>query len=239
MTARRSFALHRKSVAASRQFVLGAILDQSDEVRETAILLVSELATNAIVHAATGFEVTVDRTADSLRIGVTDVGAGEPEIQSPPATDAHGRGLLIVQQLSDEWGMFDNKDQPGKTVWCTLRLHRDSSEGSDAGAAERADGHAHRPLLPRRLTRKPDRPDGVEKRGSAESLNADDSRCSAIPQVGERRCAVVQVSSFALAAANSSSVKRPCAFISASCCNFATGSSAAGAGAGGASAATC
>ena len=239
MTARRSFALNRKSVASSREFVLAAILDQSEEIRETAILLVSELATNAILHAATGFEVTVDRSADFLKIGVTDVGDGKPEIQSPPATDAHGRGLLIVQQLSDEWGMFDNKDQPGKTVWCTLRLDRDGSERPDAGTAARAGGGARRPLPPRRLTRKPDRPNVLGKRGGTESLNADDSRCSASRHVRARTCVVVQASSLAFAAANSSSVKSPCAFISPSCCNLATGSSATGAGAAGAAAAAC
>lgn len=124
MTVRHSFGLNRQSVAASRQFVGEAVTDLPDEVREAAILMISELATNAIVHAATGFEVAIDRSAEWLRIAVTDVGGGDPELQSPSPSDPHGRGLQIVQELSDEWGMIDNEDHSGKTVWYAVRLHR-------------------------------------------------------------------------------------------------------------------
>ncbi len=157
MTIRRSFGLNRKSVAASRQFVLDAVTDLPDELREAAILMMSELATNAIVHAATGFEVSIDRSADWLRIAVTDVGGGEPELRSPPSSDPHGRGLRIVDELSDEWGMADNEDGSGKTVWCAVRLDRTgpSEEMATAASEEvrgRADRRRDRPVL-RRLDR--------------------------------------------------------------------------------------
>lgn len=189
---RRSFALNRNSVAASRQFVSEAIPDLSDELRAVAVLMVSELATNAIVHAATGFEVTVDLSPESLRIGVTDVGGGEPELQAPPTTDAHGRGLLIVRELSDEWGMFDNPDHPGKTVWCTLRLDSDDRpERRERSAGEGARGRTPRPLPPRRQTRNPDDSKALDERRTPRSPRSKDSRCSASrPQDRPRDLAV-------------------------------------------------
>ena len=129
MTVRRSFALDRKSVAASRQFVGETVADLPRDVRDAAILMMSELATNAIVHAATGFEVVVDRSVDVLRIAVTDVGGGEPELRTPPSSEPHGRGLQIVKELSDGWGIIDDDDHSGKTVWCTVRLDRTAPSG--------------------------------------------------------------------------------------------------------------
>lgn len=149
MTVRRSFGLNRKSVAASRRFVGDAVTDLPDEPREAAILMMSELATNAIVHAATGFEVEIDQSVDWLRIAVTDVGGGEPELHSPSSSDVHGRGLQIVKELSDEWGMIDNEDRSGKrsgkTVWCAVRLDRTvPSEGVGTSTGEDARGRTER-----------------------------------------------------------------------------------------------
>jgi anti-sigma regulatory factor (Ser/Thr protein kinase) len=169
---RRSFGLNRKSVAASRQFVGDAVVDLPDELREAAILMMSELATNAIVHAATGFEVGIDRSVDWLRIAVTDVGGGEPELQSPSSSDPHGRGLQIVKELSDEWGMIDNDDHSGKTVWCALRLDRTGrSEGAATATSEEAGGRTDRQRsrpIPRQQKRGADRSEAVED-GQAQS----------------------------------------------------------------------
>ena len=137
MTVRRSFGLNRKSVAASRRFVEQAVTDLPDELREAAILMTSELATNAIVHAATGFEVGIDRSADWLRIAVTDLGGGEPELQSPTSSEPRGRGLQIVKTLSDKWGITDNEDHSGKTVWCAIRLDKAGASESVAKSTSR------------------------------------------------------------------------------------------------------
>ena len=66
MTLRRSFSVDPTSVAASRRFVGDALTDLPSDIQEAAVLMVSELATNAIVHATTGFEVTIDRTKSKL-----------------------------------------------------------------------------------------------------------------------------------------------------------------------------
>jgi hypothetical protein len=85
------------------------------------ILMVSELATNALVHAASGFQLTVDRTKTRLQVSVADLGAGVPSLQSPPSRQPHGRGLRIVEELSDEWGTSE-APKKGKTVWFRLNL---------------------------------------------------------------------------------------------------------------------
>ena len=124
MIVRRSFGLDRTSVAASRRFVVDALNDLPDDIRESAELMMSELATNAVVHAGTGFEVCIERTATFLRVDVTDVGHGEPRLRAPSVSEPHGRGLQIVKQLSDQWGSLEDADHSSKTVWYLVRLDR-------------------------------------------------------------------------------------------------------------------
>jgi len=85
--------------------------------------MVSELTTNPIVHAVTGFEVSVARTDSSLRVEVTDLGGGKPELRTPSAAEPRGRGLQIVKALSDRWGVIEMTGKRGKTVWFAVRLN--------------------------------------------------------------------------------------------------------------------
>lgn len=112
---------------AARRFVLGALSATSDDVREVVGVMVSELATNALLYAGTEFDVTVDHTDDILRVGITDFGGGEPRLQQPPPTVPNGRGLRIVKELSDDWGVIPTAEDGVKTVWFTLTL-RSSGE---------------------------------------------------------------------------------------------------------------
>jgi anti-sigma regulatory factor (Ser/Thr protein kinase) len=136
MTVRRSFGLNRASVGASRKFVAGTLADVPEDIRESAVLMMSELATNAVVHALTGFEVCIERTATQVRVEVADVGEGEPRLRSPSSSEPHGRGLRIVEELSDEWGMVESDDHSGKTVWYVVRLDPASASGAEVAASE-------------------------------------------------------------------------------------------------------
>jgi anti-sigma regulatory factor (Ser/Thr protein kinase) len=82
MTVRRSFGLDRASVGASRKFVAKTLADLPEDIREPAVLMMSELATNAVVHALTGFEVCIERSSTQVRVEVADVGEGEPRLRS-------------------------------------------------------------------------------------------------------------------------------------------------------------
>jgi anti-sigma regulatory factor (Ser/Thr protein kinase) len=81
-------------------------------------LLVSELATNAVQHAQSNFSVSIDETADAIRVEVRDGGGGIPVVGTPTLKDVSGRGLLIVKTMSDDFGI--EMDQKDKSVWFTL-----------------------------------------------------------------------------------------------------------------------
>jgi two-component sensor histidine kinase len=119
---RRGYGLDPTSVAASRRFVGESLADLPASVQEAAVLMVSELATNAIVHAITGFGVNIARTDSEVRVEVDDLGGGMPESRVPLTSDPHGRGVQIIQTLSDEWGVIECDGEMGKTVWFSVTL---------------------------------------------------------------------------------------------------------------------
>ena len=119
MTRRRKFAHDPTSVRAARRFALEAIGDAAAQTRETVELLVSELATNSIRHAQTDFELAVTRCAGRIRVAVTDLAGGRPTVRSPGPDEPTGRGLAIVEMLSEQWGV-EHRAAANKTVWFTL-----------------------------------------------------------------------------------------------------------------------
>ncbi|MEU2158470.1 ATP-binding protein [Streptomyces sp. NPDC019396] len=89
---------------------------------EVAELLVSELVTNALVHTDDGAVVTATVAPARLRVEVRDFtsGADDPHLPVPAVGDdsTHGRGLLLVQNLADAWGV--RAHALGKVVWFEL-----------------------------------------------------------------------------------------------------------------------
>jgi anti-sigma regulatory factor (Ser/Thr protein kinase) len=77
-------------------------------------LMVSELATNSVRHAMSGFEVRVVEEEEQVCVAVTDHGDGTPVPRHPTAADPTGRGLLIVERLAERWAIEVPPD--GKTV---------------------------------------------------------------------------------------------------------------------------
>jgi len=156
MTARRRFGASERSVGAARRFVARTIIDAPADVRESVSLIVSELSTNALVHAASEFDVFVDRSDSAIFVSVSDRGDGTPILQSPESSDPHGRGLRIVDALSDEWGISSTSGE-GKTVWFRMSLRASGTDGSAGGVAGSAmidpgvqgDQPATRPTSPR------------------------------------------------------------------------------------------
>ena len=126
MNEERRFVAAEESVGASRRFVSDVIGDLPREVRDPIVLMVSELVTNALVHATGGFRMRMERTGTELRVSVFDggdgIGWGAPSMQSPRLDDPQGRGLRIVDRLSDEWGTSDAPDGVGHLVWFRVLL---------------------------------------------------------------------------------------------------------------------
>lgn len=93
------------------------------ELTETALLLVSELVTNAIRHGSPPVRLSLhlDREPGSLRVEVTDSSPSPPKVGGTVEPDqTGGRGLLIVQQLAARWGSNVPASRLGKTVWFEL-----------------------------------------------------------------------------------------------------------------------
>lgn len=91
------------------------------ELTETALLLVSELATNAIRHGTPPVRLSLRLHGDRLRVEVTDSSPALPQLGHPGPDQTGGRGLQIVQQLAARWGAGASRSRLGKTVWFELR----------------------------------------------------------------------------------------------------------------------
>ncbi|MGW0123006.1 ATP-binding protein [Streptomyces sp. NPDC003327] len=84
-----------------------------------AELLTSELVTNALIHTDHGAVVTATVVPHQLRVEVRDFVPGLAAPLVPPADDGtHGRGLVLVQELADSWGVVAHG--VGKVVWFEL-----------------------------------------------------------------------------------------------------------------------
>ncbi|HEV7655417.1 MAG TPA: ATP-binding protein [Mycobacteriales bacterium] len=90
------------------------------ELTETALLLVSELATNAIRHGTPPVKLSLQLDKDRLRVEVTDSSPALPHLDHPGPDQTGGRGLQIVQQLATKWGASASPRRLGKTVWFDL-----------------------------------------------------------------------------------------------------------------------
>lgn len=110
-------------VREARHFVGEAVGDVP--VRDEAVLLVSELSTNALVHTASGnggkFEVTVCLGSRHVRVEVNDSGSasGTPVARPLDVLAGDGRGLGLVELVADRWGY--EGDENGRTVFFELR----------------------------------------------------------------------------------------------------------------------
>jgi anti-sigma regulatory factor (Ser/Thr protein kinase) len=109
------------SAQAARSVVHGVCADARvpDPVTETALLLVSEVVTNAITHGDGRPVVEVDVSSDRMRVCVTDGSEGVPSVQPQDETSEHGRGMFIVDSLASRWGVSPLAPT-GKSIWFEL-----------------------------------------------------------------------------------------------------------------------
>ena len=121
MKAAKDFACDPASVRSARRFTAEQLDGVDPAVVGAVTLLVSELATNAIAHAGTGFTVSLQRSPQHIRIEVQDRGRTAPCLRSPTPADLSGRGLRIVDQLAQQWGTKSTEDH-GNNVWFTMTL---------------------------------------------------------------------------------------------------------------------
>lgn len=107
--------------AAARRYVGEVLAGTAADVVDAVALMVSELVTNCIRHANSDLTVSVERTDAQVHVDVADEGGGAVTLRDPGPFETSGRGLRIVQQLSDEWGVCERVDRHGKSVWFVVR----------------------------------------------------------------------------------------------------------------------
>lgn len=110
----------RRELRSARQFLaLHCNAWGCAPVADDAMLVATELVTNAIVHADTDCELRARRAGGVLRLEVLDGGSGTPDPRATTDDDESGRGLLLVSALCAAWGV-DAQAGGGKVVWAEL-----------------------------------------------------------------------------------------------------------------------
>ena len=115
-----STGLHAPSHA--RAWVRARTPQLPHNVREDALLMISELVTNAVRHGSTDVELSLCVLPDRVRIAVYDGSDELPVVPSanPSVDRPTGRGLLIVAATASDWGVSRAEGRTGKTVWVEL-----------------------------------------------------------------------------------------------------------------------
>lgn len=122
MLAQLWFPGHAPAVGLARRFVAG-VLGEGFPGLDDVLVLVSEVASNAVKHSASGdggaFEIAVAVARESVRVEVSDQGSvSEPRLaddDQPADVLTGGRGLRIVDMLATKWGHVG--DELGRVVW--------------------------------------------------------------------------------------------------------------------------
>nr|WP_206322619.1 ATP-binding protein [Streptomyces sp. HNM0575] len=126
-------------VGRARRWVRARLADcgigGDEALAETLLLLVSELVTNAVVHAGTPSVLRVllpgRQIPGAVRVEVADMSTCPPRKRHAYGEDTGGRGLELVSGLADRWGW--QREGLGKRIWCEL-------DGAAAGPAGQAAG---------------------------------------------------------------------------------------------------
>ncbi|MFG2499824.1 ATP-binding protein [Streptomyces sp. NPDC048441] len=130
MLRRHAFRLppHPASVSLARIRVSDHLAEwghaQESRTLHDAVLLVSELVTNAVCHGVVpgrDFEVAVTVLADGdCFIEVSDESPTTPELREADPWQENGRGLRLLDELAEAWGVWQ-RGRHGKTVWALVR----------------------------------------------------------------------------------------------------------------------
>jgi anti-sigma regulatory factor (Ser/Thr protein kinase) len=108
------------AVPHTRQRVAAVLAEWglSGEPVEPTLLVVTELLSNAIDHAHGPVQLSVERSAETVRVEVRDATPDAPQLRPPDPARVRGRGVHLVDALSSRWGW--TPDPPGKVVWADV-----------------------------------------------------------------------------------------------------------------------
>ncbi len=122
-----SFAAEPPAIARVRRQLRARLEEDGlESVAYDVVLICTELMTNAVLHGCLGFpsgtmlKITVAWSDVQLRMGVCDPSIVRPREQEFSASRTSGRGLRLVDELSDRWGVETDPSGRGKTIWTEL-----------------------------------------------------------------------------------------------------------------------
>ena len=109
----------REAPALAREFLRGSTCSEHhSEVVDDAVLLVSELVTNSVLHGGPPVVVAVDCDEATLQVRVRDGSPSLPARREAASGDENGRGLALVAEMSADWGV--DTEEGGKHVWFVI-----------------------------------------------------------------------------------------------------------------------
>ena len=114
-----TFPAEPRASVLARAFVTEAVAEDDEDLLADVALLTSELVTNAVIHARTPIEIGVVEDDGRVLVAVGDRNLARPEQQPYSLDRTGGRGLVILRNLSDAWGVTIY--EKGKSVWFTVR----------------------------------------------------------------------------------------------------------------------
>jgi hypothetical protein len=122
----RHFPAHAGSPRLARDFIRSTLSEWGlTALGDDALLVATELATNSIRHAQSGFSLSLARSSHGLRLAVGDARRGMTTPR-PADDDTGGRGLNLVAATARDWGqhVLDS----GKLVWAEIDLQVDGTK---------------------------------------------------------------------------------------------------------------
>jgi anti-sigma regulatory factor (Ser/Thr protein kinase) len=120
-----TFSAAPRNVSAARRFVADTLAQwDADAFEWAAITAVSELTTNVVLHARTGFTLRLCLQDDLLRLEVSDQSTRLPRLSNHTDHASTGRGMSVVDALAAAHGVVSTP--AGKTVWCEVRANAES-----------------------------------------------------------------------------------------------------------------
>lgn len=129
-----SFSPELSSVTDARRFLRRTVEGWDAQGWEwSASQVLTELATNAVIHARTQFDVELEFDGRVLKICVADGSARLPLQRSYSNQATTGRGVTVVRSLAQSWGVETRPN--GKTVWCAVVADGDEGAGRPDAAA--------------------------------------------------------------------------------------------------------
>ncbi|MGH9135686.1 MAG: ATP-binding protein [Acidimicrobiales bacterium] len=108
-------AAESASVRLARHAVRDVVPGLDGDTLDRLLLCTSEIVTNAVEHGTPPIDLRVAKQSDTIRVEVSDASDLHPKQGRPAAMAIRGRGLLIVEQCSERWGV--EPGPAGKTVW--------------------------------------------------------------------------------------------------------------------------